>query len=171
MIGNVFFVSGLADRLRGRAPSREHPPAHLRRRERRGLRLCRRQRADHAGDPGAPPVRRHLPHEHGRLEASHGLLERGCDYLLVHRAGQQRHHSRGHVWPLHERYGVFRAGPEGEKPMRLAATPGYDAEAVYSPNGDRIVFTSMRTGARMTRTAQGPDVGTPVIEKKALHVS
>jgi Tol biopolymer transport system component len=30
--------------------------------------------------------------------------------------------------------------------VRLTDTPGYDAEAVYSPRGDRIVFTSVRSG-------------------------
>lgn len=55
-------------------------------------------------------------------------------------------YSRGYVWPLYEGYDVFRAGPEGENPQRLTDSPGYDAEAVYSPRGDRIVFTSQRTG-------------------------
>jgi TolB protein len=55
-------------------------------------------------------------------------------------------YSKGYVWPLYEDYDIFRAGPEGEDPVRLTATPGYDAEAVYSPRGDRIVFTSVRGG-------------------------
>lgn len=55
-------------------------------------------------------------------------------------------YSRGYVWPLYEGYDIFRAGPEGEDPVRLTDTAGYDAEAVYSPRGDRIVFTSVRNG-------------------------
>ncbi|MDX1697286.1 MAG: hypothetical protein R3308_03325 [Thiohalobacterales bacterium] len=55
-------------------------------------------------------------------------------------------YSRGYVWPLHEGYDIFTAGPEGEDPRPLTDTPGYDAEAVYSPRGDRIVFTSVRNG-------------------------
>mgnify|MGYP001812930982 FL=1 len=55
-------------------------------------------------------------------------------------------YSQGYVWPLHEAYDIFSAGPEGEDPVRLTDTDGYDAEAVYSPVGDRIVFTSMRSG-------------------------
>jgi Tol biopolymer transport system component len=54
--------------------------------------------------------------------------------------------SQGYVWPLYESYDIFRAGPEGGDPVRLTDTPGYDAEAVYSPRGDKIVFTSVRTG-------------------------
>jgi Tol biopolymer transport system component len=55
-------------------------------------------------------------------------------------------HSQGYVWPLYEAYDIFRAGPEGEDPQRLTDAEGYDAEAVYSPRGDRIVFTSLRGG-------------------------
>lgn len=55
-------------------------------------------------------------------------------------------HSKGYVWPLYEAYDIFKAGPEGEKPVRLTDTQGYDAEAVFSPKGDRIIFTSLRSG-------------------------
>ncbi len=55
-------------------------------------------------------------------------------------------YSQGYVWPLYEAYDIFSAGPQGEDPVRLTDTDGYDAEAVYSPLGDRIVFTSMRSG-------------------------
>ena len=55
-------------------------------------------------------------------------------------------HSRGYVWPLHREYDIYRAGPGGEDPVRLTDAEGYDAEAVYSPLGDKIVFTSLRSG-------------------------
>lgn len=55
-------------------------------------------------------------------------------------------YSRGYVWPLYEGYDIFQADPEGANVERLTDSPGYDAEAVYSPAGDRIVFTSIRTG-------------------------
>jgi TolB protein len=54
--------------------------------------------------------------------------------------------SQGYVWPLYATYDIFRADPEGGNLVRLTRTPGYDAEAVYSPQGDKIVFTSVRTG-------------------------
>jgi Tol biopolymer transport system component len=54
--------------------------------------------------------------------------------------------SQGYVWPLYETYDIFSADPEGDNLVRLTDTPGYDAEAVYSPLGDKIVFTSVRTG-------------------------
>ncbi len=55
-------------------------------------------------------------------------------------------YSKGYVWPLHAEYDIFTAGPGGENPQRLTDSDSYDAEAVYSPKGDRIVFTSLRSG-------------------------
>ena len=54
--------------------------------------------------------------------------------------------SQGYVWPLYKSYDIFRADPEGGNLVRLTDTPGYDAEGVYSPQGDKILFTSVRTG-------------------------
>jgi TolB protein len=54
--------------------------------------------------------------------------------------------SHGYVWPLYKSYDIFRADPEGGHLARLTDTDGYDAEGVYSPQGDRILFTSARTG-------------------------
>jgi len=67
-------------------------------------------------------------------------------HLRHERCPPKPDHSRGYVWPLYEDFDIFRAGPEGEDPVRLTDTAGYDAEAVYSPRGDRIVFTSVRGG-------------------------
>ena len=55
-------------------------------------------------------------------------------------------YSQGYVWPLHDSYDIFTAGPNGENLQPLTNSDGYDAEAVYSPNGDKIVFTSLRSG-------------------------
>jgi Tol biopolymer transport system component len=54
--------------------------------------------------------------------------------------------SQGYVWALYDSYDIFRADPEGGNLVRLTDAPGYDAEAVYSPRGDKIVFTSVRGG-------------------------
>lgn len=55
-------------------------------------------------------------------------------------------HSRGYVWPLNQHMEIYKVGPEGENPVVLAPFEGYDAEAVVSPQGDRIIFTSTRSG-------------------------
>lgn len=71
-------------------------------------------------------------------------------YASTHLAGDQcppkPDYSQGYVWPLYKGYDIFRADPEGGNLVRLTDTPGYDAEGVYSPLGDKIVFTSVRTG-------------------------
>jgi Tol biopolymer transport system component len=54
--------------------------------------------------------------------------------------------SQGYVWALYDSYDIFKTDPDGGNIVRLTDAPGYDAEAVYSPKGDRIVFTSDRTG-------------------------
>ncbi len=54
--------------------------------------------------------------------------------------------SHGYVWALYESYDIFKADPDGSNLVRLTDTPGYDAEGVYSPRGDKIIFTSVRTG-------------------------
>ena len=54
--------------------------------------------------------------------------------------------SKGYVWALYKSFDIFKADPDGSNLVRLTDTPGYDAEGVYSPKGDRIIFTSVRTG-------------------------
>jgi Tol biopolymer transport system component len=54
--------------------------------------------------------------------------------------------SRGYVWALYKSYDIFKAAPDGSNPIRLTETDGYDAEAVYSFDGKRIIFTSVRSG-------------------------
>jgi Tol biopolymer transport system component len=75
---------------------------------------------------------------------------RSIMYASTHLDGEQcpprPDHSQGYVWPLYSGYDIFTAGPDGERPQPLTRTPGYDAEAVYSPQGDKIVFTSLRSG-------------------------
>ncbi|MBI1807253.1 MAG: PD40 domain-containing protein [Ignavibacteria bacterium] len=53
---------------------------------------------------------------------------------------------RGYVWSLYPSYDIFIADTNGTITKRLTDTPGYDAEAVISPIGDKIVFTSIRSG-------------------------
>jgi Tol biopolymer transport system component len=54
--------------------------------------------------------------------------------------------SQGYVWALYDSYDIFKADPDGSNLVRLTDTPGYDAECVFSPQGDKILFTSVRTG-------------------------
>lgn len=54
--------------------------------------------------------------------------------------------SMGYVWAVYDTYDVFRADADGSNLVRLTETPGYDAEAVYSNDGSKILFTSTRDG-------------------------
>jgi len=51
-----------------------------------------------------------------------------------------------YVWPIYDSYDIFEADLNGNIVHRLTDHPGYDAEAVVSPHGDKIVFTSTRSG-------------------------
>jgi Tol biopolymer transport system component len=50
-----------------------------------------------------------------------------------------------YVWPIYSSYDIFTLKESGEI-QQLTDTPGYDAEATVSPKGDKIIFTSMRSG-------------------------
>lgn len=54
--------------------------------------------------------------------------------------------SRGYVWALYPEYDIFVARDDGSDLRQLTNTPGYDAEATVSPDGKKIVFTSLRDG-------------------------
>jgi TolB protein len=54
--------------------------------------------------------------------------------------------SRGYVWAIYKGYDIYTAGADGTNLRPLTRTAGYDAEATVSPDGKRIVFTSMRDG-------------------------
>ena len=53
----------------------------------------------------------------------------------------------GHyVWPVYETFDIYKADLNGDLTGKLVEWPGYDAEATVSPKGDKIVFTSNRSG-------------------------
>jgi TolB protein len=55
-------------------------------------------------------------------------------------------YSKGYVWGIYPSYDIFTANPDGSDLKQLTTTPGYDAEAVISTDGKKIVFTSIRNG-------------------------
>lgn len=65
-----------------------------------------------------------------------------------------------YVWPIYPSFDIFTADLNGNIIAQLTDEPGYDAEATVSPKGDRIVFTSMRTGdlELFTMNIDGTDV-------------
>lgn len=51
-----------------------------------------------------------------------------------------------YVWPIYPDFDIFVTNLKGNILQQLTHEPGYDAEATVSPKGDKIVFTSLRTG-------------------------
>jgi len=72
----------------------------------------------------------------------------------------ERREDGKYVWPIYESFDIFTADLEGNILQQLTDTPGYDAEATLSPDGTKIVFTSMRTGdlELYTMNIDGSDV-------------
>jgi Tol biopolymer transport system component len=51
-----------------------------------------------------------------------------------------------YAWPIYPDYDIYVADLNGKITDTLVSGPGYDAEATVSPKGDKIVFTSTRSG-------------------------
>jgi TolB protein len=51
-----------------------------------------------------------------------------------------------YVWHIDNGYDIFTANLNGKIIRQLTKTNGYDAEATVSPDGQKIVFTSIRSG-------------------------
>ncbi len=60
--------------------------------------------------------------------------------LKFRASGKERRYS----WDYDEAMDIFSANRDGSNPTQLTDAPGYDAEASYSPDGERIVFCSLR---------------------------
>jgi Tol biopolymer transport system component len=67
--------------------------------------------------------------------------------------------SKGYVWPL-DRYDIYTVNRDGTDNRRLTFNNVYTAESVLSPDGKRIVFTSLKDGDLeiYTMNADGSDV-------------
>jgi TolB protein len=51
-----------------------------------------------------------------------------------------------YLWGIYDSYDIFVADKKGRLKKQLTHSKGYDAEATVSPQGDKIVFTSTRSG-------------------------
>lgn len=51
-----------------------------------------------------------------------------------------------YLWPIYSEFEIYMADNKGEIVKQLTNSPGYDAEAVVSPDGKKIAFTSIRSG-------------------------
>jgi TolB protein len=51
-----------------------------------------------------------------------------------------------YLWAIYDSFDIYVSDLKGNIVKKLTDQPGYDAEAVVSPKGDKIVFTSTRNG-------------------------
>ncbi len=51
-----------------------------------------------------------------------------------------------YLWAVYESFDIYVADLNGAITKQLTNSPGYDAEATLSPDGNKIVFTSIRSG-------------------------
>ncbi len=67
--------------------------------------------------------------------------------------------SKGYVWPL-DKFDIFTVNRDGSDMRRLTSYDAYTAEGVLSPDGRRIVFTSLKDGDLdiYTMNVDGSDV-------------
>jgi len=108
---------------------------------------------------------------------STGLGRTTCSYFLpgdstivyssTHLAGKEcppppkkEDYGNKYIWPISEGYDIFVADLKGNQLKQLTFDTGYDAEPTVSPKGDKIVFTSMRSGdlELYTMNIDGSDV-------------
>lgn len=65
-----------------------------------------------------------------------------------------------YVWPIYDSYDIYVSDLDGNIVQKLTDYEGYDAEATVSPKGDKIVFTSVRSGdlELFTMNIDGSDI-------------
>ena len=80
-----------------------------------------------------------MPDNTSVIYASTHLAMDSCPPVPVKESGK-------YVWPIYPEYDIFQADLQGRIIKQYTNEPGYDAEATVSPTGDKIVFTSTRSG-------------------------
>ena len=80
-----------------------------------------------------------LPDNKHIIYASTHLSDENCPEVPLRKNGK-------YIWPVYDTFDIFVADLEGNIVNQLTNEKGYDAEPTVSPKGDKIVFTSTRSG-------------------------
>ncbi len=80
-----------------------------------------------------------LPDNNHYVYGSTHLADADCPEVPLRKNGN-------YVWPVYDSFDIFVSDLEGNITKQLTTEIGYDAEATVSPQGDKIVFTSTRSG-------------------------
>ena len=103
--------------------------------------------------PGAPP--RQISNGHGVTTCAYFLPDGGHVLFASTQAAMDgcpppidpaEFQRLGYFWRVFPEHDIWVADLAGGGLTRLTDSPGYDAEATVSPLGDRLVFTSARSG-------------------------
>jgi len=94
-----------------------------------------------------------MPDNKHILYGSTHLKDNKCPEVPLRREGK-------YVWPIYDSFDIFISDLQGNIVNQLTKEKGYDAEATISPKGDKIVFTSTRSGdlELYTMNLDGSDV-------------
>ena len=94
-----------------------------------------------------------LPDNKHIIYASTHLKQDECPDTPLRKNGK-------YIWPIYDSYDIFIADLQGNIVKQLTNEVGYDAEPTVSPKGDKIVFTSTRSGdlELYTMNIDGSDV-------------
>ncbi|PWH83963.1 hypothetical protein DIS18_05275 [Algibacter marinivivus] len=94
-----------------------------------------------------------LPDNKHIIYASTHLGDEKCPDTPLRKNGK-------YIWPVYDTFDIFVADLEGNIVKQLTNEVGYDAEPTVSPKGDKIVFTSTRSGdlELYTMNLDGSDV-------------
>ena len=80
-----------------------------------------------------------LPDNKHYIYGSTHLVDKECPEVPLRKNGN-------YVWPVYDSFDIIVADLKGNITAQLTNEKGYDAEATVSPKGDKIVFTSDRSG-------------------------
>jgi TolB protein len=114
--------------------------------------------------PGAPPI---LSTGNGRTTCSYFMKgNNSIVYASTHDGSAscphvpERRADGKYIWPIYETFDIYHSDLNGNIIKKLTNEPGYDAEATVSPDGSKIVFTSLRSGdlELYTMNADGSNV-------------
>jgi Tol biopolymer transport system component len=102
----------------------------------------------------------------GRTTCSYFLPDNNIVYASTHLEGENcppppaPRDDQKYIWPIYDSFDIFTADLDGNIISQLTNEPGYDAEATVSPKGDKIIFTSLRSGdlELYTMNIDGSDV-------------
>jgi TolB protein len=93
---------------------------------------------------------RHVSNGNGQTTCGHFFPNgKRIIYASTHAAGAEcppQDLPPSAAWRFSEGFDIYSAKPDGSDLKRLTSAPGYDAECTMSPDGKKIIFTSLRTG-------------------------